>query len=201
MGHSLIALVSCIFAVTVSAERPEASPAVSMGIILDTSGGMAVNMRLVRAFLTELANSAGSADEFALIQSSDRPVIVSGFSSASDLARRAEFINPRGRSALLDAVYIGSQFVQTGRNARKVLVVISNGIDNCSRYTEAEIRESLAQTRVVVFAVATSLESDEHEWALLRRLAGEPRGRLSAMSRSSNLPTLVRELTAGTRAD
>ena len=116
--------------------------------------------------------------------------------ASSDLASRIEFVSARGRTALLDAVYLGSQIVRTGRNPRKVLFVISDGGENSSRYTEGEIRESLAQTRVRVYTVATTgSESGAPELAFLRRLADEARGRFAAVDRSSDLATVVRELS------
>ncbi len=86
--------------------------------------------------------------------------------------------------------------MRTGRNPRKVLFVISDGGENSSRYTEGEIRESLAQTRARVYTVATTgSESGAPELAFLRRLADEARGRFAAVDRSSDLATVVRELS------
>ncbi|MEZ5404568.1 MAG: VWA domain-containing protein [Bryobacteraceae bacterium] len=168
-----------------------------MGIVVDTSGSMGPNMKLVRGLVAELAKSAGPADEFALIQASDRPVILSGFADASGLESRVEFVTARGRSALLDAVYMGSQIVRTGRNARKVLFVISDGGDS-SRYTEAEIRESLAQTRVRVYRVApTGYEPGAPELMLLKRLADDARGRFATVTRKADLAAVAQELSIG----
>jgi Ca-activated chloride channel family protein len=94
---------------------------------------------------------------------------------------------------------MGSQIVRTGRNSRKVLLVISDGGDNNSRYTE-EIRESLAQTRVVVYTVAaTSSELGATEMAFLKRLADKARGRFLTVSRKSDLPAVAQELSMAVR--
>jgi len=200
MRQLCIASVMALFAVTSPAQVSEAGEPISMGIVLDTSGSMAFNMRLVRGLVAELAQSAAPADEFALIQASDRPVILSGFAGASDLPSRVEFLSAKGRSALLDAVYMGSQILRTGRNSRKVLLVISDGGDNNSRYTESEIRESLAQKGVRVYTLAaTGSEPGATEIAFLKRLADEDRGRFSTVSRSSDLPAVARELSVAMR--
>jgi Ca-activated chloride channel family protein len=193
-------LAIALFAATAPAQVSEVPQPLSTGIVLDTSGTMAVNMNLVRGLVAELAKSAGPADEFALIQASDRPVILSGFAGKSDLDSRVEFVTAKGRSALLDAVYLGSQFMRTGRNTRKILLVISDGGDR-SRYTEAEIRESLAQTRVRVFTVAAMRsEPGEPELTFLRQLAEGSQGRFSNVSRSSDLAALAGELSSAMRA-
>jgi Ca-activated chloride channel homolog len=199
MHHFRIAFAIALHAVTAAAQVSEAPEPVSMGIVLDSSGSMGPNMRLVRGLLNEFAKSAGSADEFALIQASDRPVILSGFVKASDLESRIEFLTTRGRSALLDAVYMGSQLVRTGRNARKVLLVISDGGDR-SRFNEIEIRESLAQTRVLVYTVGTTDSGPGMPGiAFLKQLADDGRGRFATVSRSSDLPALAQELSTAIR--
>ncbi len=83
MHQLCIASAMVLFAVTSSAQVSEPAQPVSMGIVVDTSGSMGTNMKLVRGLVAELVKSAGSADEFALIQASDRPVILSGFAGAS----------------------------------------------------------------------------------------------------------------------
>jgi Ca-activated chloride channel homolog len=188
------------FAATAWAQAPGASQPVSMGIVLDTSGSMSMKMKLVRGLVAELAKSASPADEFALIQASDRPVILSGFGSAREMESRVESVSAKGRSALLDAVYMGSQLARTGRNARKVLLVISDGGDR-SRYTEAEIRESLAQTRVQVYTVgAAGSQLGQTELEFLKQLAAEARGRFSTIDRTSEVPDVVQELSVAMRA-
>lgn len=200
MRHFFLAAALVVLASASLAQTPETSQPVSMGIVVDTSGSMAPNMRLVRELVAELAKSAGPADEFALIQASDRPVILSGFADASSLQSRVEFVSARGRSALLDAVYMGSQVVRTGRNARKVLLVISDGGDS-SRYTEGEIRESLAQTRVRVYTVAaTGSEPGAPEMAFLKRLADDARGRFASVNRGADMAAVAQEMSTAIRA-
>jgi hypothetical protein len=59
----------------------------------------------------------------------------------------------KGRSAVLDAIYMGLQVGKAGRNVRKILLVISDGGENSSRYTETEIKNAISETGVRVYVV------------------------------------------------
>ena len=150
----IASVMTVLFCVTAVGQQPEEAPPISMGIVLDTSGSMGTKLALARQLVSELLKPASSLDEFALIQASDRPVVLSGFVTAADaLQTQVASTQSRGRSALLDAIYLGLQLTKTGRNARKVLLVISDGGDNSSRYTEAEITNATREAGVRVYAI------------------------------------------------
>jgi len=50
------------------------------------------------------------------------------------------YLAPKGRTSLLDAVYLASTKCATLGNARRALIIISDGGDNRSRYTEKELK-------------------------------------------------------------
>ena len=47
---------------------------------------------------------------------------------------------PKGRTALLDAIYLGVSKMRQAEYPKKALLIISDGGDNHSRYTEGEIK-------------------------------------------------------------
>jgi len=55
--------------------------------------------------------------------------------------------------ALKVSVYMGLQVSKAGRNVCKILLVISDGGENSSRYTEAEIKNAISETGVRVYVV------------------------------------------------
>jgi Ca-activated chloride channel family protein len=59
----------------------------------------------------------------------------------------------KGKTALYDAVYVGLEKAKQGRNARKVLLVISDGQDNSSRYTLREIERLARESDVMVYSI------------------------------------------------
>ena len=206
----VIALViTTLFCVTAVGQPPDQTPPISMGIVLDTSGSMGIKLARARHLVSELLKLTGPLDEFALIQASDRPVVVSGYGSAADeLQIQVAFRQSKGRSAVLDGIYTGLQVSKAGRNARKVLLVISDGGENGSRYTETEIKNAIAQTGVRVYVVGVDepiggrgrSPEEVASSALLLQIAERGGGRYFGMERSTNLPQVALELINAMRS-
>jgi Ca-activated chloride channel family protein len=207
--HVIALVITTLFCVTAVGQPPGETPPVSMGIVLDTSGSMSYKLARARQLVSELLKLTSSLDEFALIQASDRPVVVSGYGSTADaLQTQVAFIQSKGRSAVLDGIYMGLQVSKAGRNARKVLMVISVGGENSSRYTETEIKNAIAVTGVRVYVVGvdepiTGRGRSPEEVAgstLLLQIAEHGGGRYFGIEGTPNLPQVALELISAMRA-
>ncbi|MGA8490646.1 MAG: VWA domain-containing protein [Terriglobales bacterium] len=127
---------------------------VSVGIILDISGSMADKVDQARNALIEFLNVGNPQDEFFLVTFSDRPQLASGFTSRTqDIESQLVFAQPRGRTALLDAIYLGLNQMRKAHNARKALLIISDGGDNHSRYSESEVKSTVQESDVQIFGI------------------------------------------------
>jgi len=62
---------------------------------------------------------------------------------------------PKGRTALLDAIYFGIGKMREAKYQRKALLIISDGGDNRSRYTEGEIKNLVKEADVMIYAIGT----------------------------------------------
>jgi Ca-activated chloride channel homolog len=62
-------------------------------------------------------------------------------------------LQPDGATALWDGMYLGIKELKNSRYQRKAMVVISDGGDNHSRYTESELRSLLKEADVEVYAI------------------------------------------------
>lgn len=198
--HSVpIAAVAAALTAMAAAAQPsnEIAP-VSVGIVLDTSGSMGSRLARARQLVSELLKSANARDEFTLIQAADRPIALSGFLNPSDTAERFAFIQPRGSSALLDGIYLGLQLMNTGRNERKVLLVISDGDDNTSRYTESEIRNAIAEAGTRIYTVGWNDPTEGSK--LLVRIAERAGGSHFSVGDAASLRGTALELSAAMRA-
>jgi Mg-chelatase subunit ChlD len=198
--HRLIAAgIAALFCVTATGQQGEQTIPVSMVVVLDTSGSMGPHMPLARKLLSEVLNPANSLDEFVLVQAADRPVVIGGFGSTAEALReQLTFTQSRGRSALLDAVYLGVQVAKTGRNARKVLVVVSDGSDNSSRYTNIEIKYAIQGAGVHFYAIGLDESNDGS--TLLSHMAEQGRGRYVAVATDSDSARAAKDLGAAMRA-
>jgi VWFA-related protein len=127
----------------------------SVGVVFDTSGSMGAKLQKSRQAVGQFTKLANPEDEFFLVQFSERPELVLGFThDVEEIQNRLTFTQSRGRTALLDGVYLAiNQMKKHARNPRKALLIISDGGDNSSRYTESEIKNLVREADVQIYAI------------------------------------------------
>ena len=127
---------------------------ISVGLIFDTSGSMGSKLEKSRQAVAQFFRTTNPQDEFFLVEFNDRPVLaVPMTTSLEEIQNRLTFTQSKGRTALLDAVYLGLHTMKKGHNARKALLIISDGGDNSSRYTESEIKNLVREADVQIYAI------------------------------------------------
>ena len=129
---------------------------VSLGIVLDTSGSMdgekmaAAKIALDR-FLVELL---GPEDEVFLYRFDSSPELVHEWTTDRGRVSAAlKRIQPRGGTALYDAVSEAIPLAQAGKHRKKALLVISDGNDTSSRTAIVALQEQIRETEVLVYAI------------------------------------------------
>src|SRR5438477_407451 len=70
-----------------------------------------------------------------------------------EIQNKLAFTQSKGRTALLDAVYMAMHEMKKAKNPRKALLLISDGGDNSSRYSEAEIKALVKEADVQIYAI------------------------------------------------
>ena len=127
---------------------------ISLVVVLDASASMAPNIQEARKALTELINTSNPQDDFGLVVVSDKPrVALHVDDSASEIQAAVDALQPDGATALWDGMYLGVDELRNSRYQRKAMVVISDGGDNHSRYTESELRSLLKEADIEVYAI------------------------------------------------
>jgi Ca-activated chloride channel homolog len=143
-------------------------------------------------------------DEFMVINFSERPNLVSGFTSRfQNLQDRLLFVKSGGRTALLDAIYLGLQEMKKATTDRKAILVISDGGENHSRYTVRDIKEMVKESDVAIYAIGifeplSSRNRTPEEAAgpsLLSDLAGMTGGRMFAVEDPDELPDIAEKIS------
>jgi Ca-activated chloride channel homolog len=167
---------------------------VSLGIIFDVSGSMKNKMERAREAVLEFCKTANPQDEFFMITFSDRPELAADFTSRmEDVQNHLLSIAAKGRTALLDAIYLGVNKMREAKYARKALLVISDGGDNRSRYTENEIKAVVREADVMIYAIGTydhNFQTQEELLGpeLLEQVASATGGRSFALDNPNQLP-------------
>ena len=127
---------------------------VSIGVIFDMSGSMSSKIDRAREAVIEFFKTANPQDEFFMITFADKPEEISDFtSSVDDIQGKLVYTIPKGRTALLDAIYLGVSKMRQAKYPKKALLIISDGGDNHSRYTEGEIRSMVKEADTLIYAI------------------------------------------------
>jgi Ca-activated chloride channel family protein len=129
---------------------------VSLGIVLDLSGSMKGYAAAAKESVKALLKDANPEDEVFVNGVSTRPRAYSGFEDSLDeTMRRVKSEEAEGRTALIDTICNSLSELRSGAHFRKALVVISDGMDNHSRYTDAELRRLLIESEAQIYTIAT----------------------------------------------
>jgi Ca-activated chloride channel family protein len=127
---------------------------VSIGIIFDLSGSMGSKLIRARESILQFIKTANPEDEFFVIGFNDRPELIEDFTnSVEDIQARLAMVKSGHRTALLDAIYFGVAKMKDARHERKALLVVSDGGDNRSRYTEGEVRAQVRESDVEIYSM------------------------------------------------
>ena len=177
---------------------------ISIGVIFDMSGSMSDKIDKSKMAALQFFKTANPQDEFFLVDFSDRAELVSPFTSDLDILRdRLMFARGKGRTALFDAIYLGLSEMRGAHNSRKALLIISDGGENHSRYSESDIREYLRESDVQLYAIGVyeplsdrfrTPEEGEGP-ALLDELAEMSGGRVFPVTNLNELPDIATKIS------
>jgi Ca-activated chloride channel homolog len=127
---------------------------ISIGVIFDLSGSMANKVGKAKEAALQFFKTANPQDEFFLVSFNERAELMSRFTNTvEDLQSRLLSSSPKGRTALLDGIYLGLSEVSTARNAKRALLIISDGGDNHSRYSENDIKRLVREADAQLYSV------------------------------------------------
>jgi len=127
---------------------------ISIGVIFDYSGSMSNKVGKAREAAVQFFKTANPQDEFFLVSFNERAELTSEFTnSVEDLQSRMMLAVPKGRTALLDAIYLGLSQMRGAHNAKRALLILSDGGDNHSRYNESDIKRLVKEADTQLYAV------------------------------------------------
>jgi Ca-activated chloride channel homolog len=127
---------------------------ISIGVIFDYSGSMSNKAAKAREAAIQFFKTANPQDEFFLVSFNERAELTSSFTnSVEDLQSRMLLSAPKGRTALLDAIYLGLSQMRGAHNAKRALLILSDGGDNHSRYNESDIKRLVKEADTQLYAI------------------------------------------------
>jgi Ca-activated chloride channel homolog len=127
---------------------------ISIGVIFDMSGSMTNKIGKAREAAIQFFKTANPQDEFFLVSFNERAELTSAFTnSVEDLQSRMMLAAPKGRTALLDAIYLGLSQMRGAKNGKRALLILSDGGDNHSRYNESDIKRLVKEADTQLYAI------------------------------------------------
>jgi Ca-activated chloride channel homolog len=128
---------------------------ISVGVIFDNSGSMDRAINTSREAVIEFMKTSNPEDEFFLITFADKPVMMGDFTDKpEEIQGKLLYTMPRGLTALWDAVYLGISKMRSAKYPKRALLVISDGGENHSRYTDREMRRVVRESDVQIYGIA-----------------------------------------------
>jgi VWFA-related protein len=175
----------------------------AIGIVFDCSGSMGNKLEKSRQAVANFFKTANPEDEFFLVEFNDSPNLVSGFThNTEEIQNKLTFTQSKGKTALLDGIYMAMHEMKKAKNPRKALLVISDGGDNNSRYTEGEIKNLVKEADVQIYAIgiyepASSRGRTAEELSgpsLLTEIAEQTGGRQFPVENLNELPDIATKI-------
>jgi len=126
----------------------------SAGLVLDISGSMQSTLGVVKDSALTFVRSANQSDEFLLLTVSTLPEVSPGFTTDTGaVEENIAYTKPGGFTALIDTVYLGLNQMRKARNPQRALVIVSDGVDNHSRYSKGELLRVALEADVQIYTI------------------------------------------------
>ena len=150
---------------------------VTVGLLVDHSSSMRHKLAEVVAAARTFIQSSSPEDQMFVVNFNEKVTMglpeAVGFTDSSAELERAIFRTPAGgMTALYDAVAVAQQKLQAGTHDKKVLIVISDGGDNASAHSLAEVLKIAERSSALIYTIGIFDPDDEDKNPdVLRRLA------------------------------
>jgi VWFA-related protein len=156
---------------------------VAVGLVFDTSGSMGDKLQRSRMAAREFFRIANPEDEFFLVEFDNAPKLrVPLTSDTGTIENELVFSKSGGSTALLDAVYLALHEMRRSKKNKKALLIISDGGDNHSRYSQKEVTNLVRESDVLIYSIGVFGGGTTPEEAsggdLLSKISEQTGGRL-----------------------
>jgi len=131
----------------------EESPA-AVGILVDTSGSMTPKLQQARAAIEQFVKTLDPQDDVFLFAFANKRYRLQPLTNDHEaLIQRLPLLHAYGNTALFDAIEAGISEVQQSHKQKKVLLVITDGMDNSSSSTANDVVQAAKTSGVLVYSI------------------------------------------------
>jgi Ca-activated chloride channel homolog len=156
---------------------------VSMGLIIDNSGSMRSKRASVEAAALALVKDSNPEDEVFIVNFNDDAFIDNPngkdfLTNVDEMREALTRIDSRGGTAMRDAIAKSIEWLKKAHKEKKVLVVVTDGVDNASTISLEDLVRNARQSDVLIYSVG--LLTDEE-----KRSASSAKRQLNALAEAT----------------
>jgi VWFA-related protein len=138
---------------------------VAVGLVLDNSGSMAPKRAEVIAAAMAFARSSNPQDQMFVVNFNEHvsfglPANTPFTDQTAQLRVALSRIIASGETALYDALAVALEHLKKGNRDKKVLIVVSDGGDNASKYKLGQILTMAGQSDAIIYTIGIYTEED-----------------------------------------
>ncbi len=177
---------------------------IAVGLVFDTSGSMGNTLQRSRMAAVEFFKTSNPEDEFFLVEFDDNPRLVVPLThETGDISGQLMFSRSHGSTALLDAIYLSLHEIKKSKKPKKALLIISDGGDNHSRYTESEVQNVVRESDSLIYSIGVfgggqGAPEEIDGPRLLRKVSEQTGGRLLE-GNARDLPEIAKKISTDLR--
>jgi VWFA-related protein len=136
----------------------ESNLPLQIGLLIDTSASVRLKLDFEKRAAVNFIRSVMRRKDQALLVDFDRgTTLIQDFTDRpSEIVRGIESLRAGGGTAMWDALYMVARDKMTGRDARKTIVIVSDGEDLHSQLSFEETLKMIQTSEVTVYAIGTS---------------------------------------------
>jgi Ca-activated chloride channel homolog len=185
---------------------------VSLVFAIDTSGSMRSKLDTVIKASVNLVKESRKDDEMAVIEFKDQPELLEEFTGdTADVIDTLQSLVASRQTAMLDALYVGADYAsKEGKNRRKAVIIVTDGLDKDSYYKFNEVVDHLREADVQIYLIGfiSDLDGDrglfrksdkDKAEGLLKKLADETGGRAFFPRELSETHSIAQQISTDLR--
>jgi Ca-activated chloride channel homolog len=147
---------------------------VSMGLIIDNSGSMRSKRASVEAAALALVKDSNPQDEVFIVNFNDdayidNPENKDFLTDVAEMQEALRRIDSRGGTAMRDAIGKSIEWLKKAHKDKKVLVVVTDGVDNASSEPLEDLVRAARQSGVLIYSVGLLTEEEKRSAANAKR--------------------------------
>src|SRR5215510_4286798 len=134
---------------------------ISLGVLLDISGSLQDKLRQGLQTVREIASSLSANDEMFVVMFNSHVDVRQKFTSNSEeIQRSLGDIHAKGETAVYDAISVGLREMQTAKNQKQILLLVTDGFDTKSKMNADQAQDLLRRSHVLLYA--SGIDDDDN---------------------------------------